>query len=531
MRSPDMGTFFEDRAEAGCRTVTHLSRPFDIAPGAGTSYDVEALASLVRNAAGWLAAAGVGPGDRVAVVKDNHWDIDLLACAAIRLGALPAPLSNRLPAESLQLLLERFEPSLLVTTAATLDAASRANLDLFALAERTMSIDGAAGPALTLDSLRGQTPPPPRHRPADDPLLVAPTSGTTGVPKLVVHSTTTIIGRLASFEAHRWPVIGVKPHDTVATASAFTHGRTFCWTAATYTMAPRRVVVVADHDPASAEPLLRTHPPTVLEGLPSTYLRWQPLAGRADNPFTDVRLYVGTYDAVHPTTVRTYLTASRRRMPVWAQGWGQTELGPLAFRFFTRRAVTKRAARHPTTRNQGRPVPVKTSLRVVDPDTFAAVDRGEPGLVMAKTRARCLGYVGEQQRWEHKARGAWFNTGDIGVRTRSGNIIFVDREVDQIPGASCVELEDVIDDRLPEVIECVVLGTPGRRPLPVVVTADGSLDPTAWQAAVADLPPLDEPVAVTWDGLPRTVTGKVQRLRLRRQLADLTGTYGTGRWT
>lgn len=530
MKTHDMGTFFEDRAEAGCRTVTHLSRPFDVAPGEGTTYSVEQLASLVRDAAGWMAAAGAGPGDRVAVVKDNHWDIDLLACAAIRIGALPALLPSHLPAETLQIMLARLKPSLLITTASTLDAAARSHVDLATFAERTLSIDGAAGRALTLDSVRGHAPPLPRRRRDDDPLLVVPTSGTTGVPKLVVHSTTTIIRRLASFEAHRWPVMGFKPDDTVATASAFTHGRTFCWTAATYTLAPRHVVVVADHDPAGAA-ALRAHPPTVLEGLPSTYVRWQPMAARPDNPFTQVRLYVGTYDAVHPTTVRTYLTASRRRFPVWVQGWGQTELGPLTFRFFTRRTVAKRGARHPTTRNQGWAVPVKTRLRVVDPDTFAAVRPGHAGLIMAKTGARCLGYVGEQQRWEHKAKGTWFNTGDIGVRTQLGNIVFVDREVDQIPGMSCVELEDVIDDRLPQVLECVVLGAPGRRPLPVVVTPDGTLDPTVWQAAVADLPVLDEPLVLTWDELPRTVTGKARRLELRQRLADLSATYGTGRWT
>ena len=531
MKTCDMGTFFEDRAEAGCPTLTHLSRPFDIAPGGGTTYDVGQLAGLVADAAGWLAAAGAGPGDRVAVVKDNHWDIDLLACAAIRIGALPALISNALPGETLQVILGRLNPSLLVTTVETLDAASRSNTDLATLAERTLTIDGDAPGALSLDSVRGHAPPPPHRRHDDDPLIVAPTSGTTGVPKLVVHSTSTIIRRLAGFEAHRWPVIGLKPADTVASASAFTHGRTFCWTAVTYTMAPRSVVVVADHDPGIAEALLRAHPPTVLEGLPSTYVRWQPLAAQPGNPFTDVRLYVSTYDAIHPTTVRTYLAASRRRHPVWAQGWGQTELGPLTFRFFTRRSLAKRDDAHPTTRNQGWPVPTRTVLRVVDPHTLAAVKPGEPGLVMAKTRARCLGYVGEQQRWDEKADGQWFNTGDIGVRTRLGNIVFVDREVDHIPGTSCVELEDVIDERVPEVLDCVVLGTPGRRPLPVVVTGDGSLDRGVWQAAVADLPELDEPIVLTWNDLPRTGTGKVRRLELRQRLADIEATYGTGRWT
>ncbi|MPZ65448.1 MAG: AMP-binding protein [Pseudonocardiaceae bacterium] len=526
-----MGTFFEERAEAGARTVTHLSRPFDIAPQDGTTYDVEQLASLVRGAAGWLAAAGVGPGDRVAIAKDNHWDIDLLACAAIRVGALPSLIPNHLPAETQQLMLERLTPSLLVTTAGTLDAAWSTHTDLTALAERILTIDGTARGALSLDSVRGHEPPPPHRRHEDEPLIVVPTSGTTGVPKLVLHSTNTIIRRLASFEAHRWPVIVAKPDDTVATASSFTHGRTFCWTAVTYSLAPQSVVVVADHDVDTAEELFRAHPPTVLEGLPATYIQWLPMSARDDNPFTDVRLYVGTYDAVHPTTVRTYLGASTRWGALWAQGWGQTELGPLTFRFFTRRSVAKTAERHPTTRNQGRPIPLKTRLRVVDPETFAPVRPSTPGLIMAKTAACCLGYIGEQHRWEEKADGSWFNTGDIGTRTWLGNVVFVDREVDHIPAMSCVELEDVIDDRILQVLECVVLGTPGRRPLPVVVTGDGSLDKTAWEAAVRDLPELDEPLVFTWDQVPRTGTGKVRRLKLRECLADLSATYGTGRWT
>jgi acyl-coenzyme A synthetase/AMP-(fatty) acid ligase len=168
---------------------------------------------------------------------------------------------------------------------------------------------------------------------------------------------------------------------------------------------------------------------------------------------------------------------------------------------------------------------------VVDPKTFRAVPRGQPGVILARTKARCLGYLGEQERWDEKVDGPWFNTGDIGIVTWSGNVVFLDREVDEIPGMSCVEIEDVIDDRLPEVLECVVLGTPGRPPLPIVITADGRLDPAAWRDAVRDLPPLDEPMVVTWDQIPRTGTGKVRRLELREQLAGVGITHGTGRWT
>jgi acyl-CoA synthetase (AMP-forming)/AMP-acid ligase II len=64
-----------------------------------------------------------------------------------------------------------------------------------------------------------------------------------------------------------------------------------------------------------------------------------------------------------------------------------------------------------------------------------------------------------------------------------------------------------------------------------VVTADGAVDRAHWKEAVRDLPPLREPVALTWDQVPRTGTGKVRRRELLHRLTGRTGTYGSGRWT
>jgi acyl-coenzyme A synthetase/AMP-(fatty) acid ligase len=526
-----LGTLFDDLAERGHGTTVHLSRPLDIAPELGTALDIPGLAALVAEAAGWMTAAGVGLGDRVAIAKRNHWDYVVLSCAAARVGAVPASLAGHLEPSVLEVLIKRLDPALLVTDTAVLAACRAGGTDLASLATRALVVDGTAEGALSTDDVRGERAPRPRRPPLAAPLAVMHTSGTTGVPKLVVHSTHTLMRRLAGFESHRWPVLGVRPGDAVAGAYSFAHGRALAWTAGVLWMDPARLLAVSSSDWAEAGPFLERHRPTTMEAQPATYVRWQARAARARGPFERVRLYISTFDAMHPPTVRSFLHATRRRHPVWMQGWGQSETGPLTFRFLTRRALAARSDRHPTTRDLGRPVPTRTALRVVDPDTLRPVPRGTPGLVFCRSRALCLGYVGEEERWRSKWVGEWWNTGDLGVLTPTGSLRLIDREVDAIPEGSCLELEDVVADRLPGVLECVVLGVPGRPPLPVVVTEDGGLDSVAWRRAVADLPVLADPVVMAWGDVPRTGTGKVRRLALRERIGEVPDTHGTGRWT
>ncbi|MDQ3579654.1 MAG: AMP-binding protein, partial [Actinomycetota bacterium] len=183
MKPSDLGTLFDDLVLKGGKTLVELSRPLDIAPAHGTRYDIGQLAALVRGAAGWLHATGVRPGDRVAIVKANHWDYVLLACAAVRVGAIPALLSDHLSPHTLQLLLKRLDPALLVTTRVVLSRARDAETDLIGFARRTLTLDGSYPDAIDVENVRGTVPPPPVHRGVDDSLVVNHTSGTTGTPK------------------------------------------------------------------------------------------------------------------------------------------------------------------------------------------------------------------------------------------------------------------------------------------------------------------------------------------------------------
>ena len=115
---------------------------------------------------------------------------------------------------------------------------------------------------------------------------------------------------------------------------------------------------------------------------------------------------------------------------------------------------------------------------------------------------------------------------------RFGAVRLVDREIDRIPGGSALELEDVLLDRLPTTTEVVVLAVSGDMPVPVLsTTGDLPISRAAWARASADLPPLADPIQISWSDFPRTATWKIRRVQLRERLFSGAQAVGIGRWT
>jgi acyl-coenzyme A synthetase/AMP-(fatty) acid ligase len=532
-RTRNLGALFE--AYAGSPTpIWHLDRPFDIAPEAGRRYDATDLAHLVADMSGRLYAAGLRRGDRLGIIKDNHLDVILLAAAAGRIGALPAMITSTFSPEILAKMMERLEPKVIAATESVLAAAAAKGIRLAGPGTALVAISGAehAPESVPLADLAGSDIPAADLRPDDEPFLCTHTSGTTGVPKFVVHSPNTLIGVLSKLETMRIPFLSTRPDDTIASCIAFCHSRAVTWTFAQFALPPAKVVVLGGSDPATAAATLAEHPPTTLEACPNIFQRWEPLTDSHPHLFHNVRAYLSTFDAIHPRTISRFMAVTKRRMPVWGQSWGQSEVGPATLAVYSHRKVRRTmGADTPFTNNVGRPIPFVTRIRVVDPATRKKLPRGKQGLVLIRTKGRCLTYLGEPERHAEKTWGAWWNTGDIGLHTRTGNLHILDREVDMIPGASGIELESILLERLPGASEVIVLGSPGRLPLPVVGWEDGELPAELWQRAAQGLPAMDAPRTVRWEDFPRTGTWKVRRHELRQRMFETQDTYGTGRWT
>lgn len=526
-----LGEVWQSAAERATGQRVIVDRPADIDPDGSTDRDYAGWAALVESASAWLYAAGVRPWDRVAVLKANHLDVTLLASAIARLGAIPATLAWTHTPEFVRAMLTRLDKPFLVADSAQLRSCGLDQEAVATLTTRTITVDRTdRTDVVALDDLRDAPPVPARLRAADEPMMITHTSGTTGIPKLVLHSAESIHS-LALVEAERWPVFGLRAEDTLAYCDPFCHQRMATAMAAVATLTPN-VLMLSDPQSETVRELLLQHRPTIVETLPNIYLHWEKLAAHPARPFGNVRVYINSFDAIHTRTIRTFLQATDRRLPVWVQSWSQTEAGAIVIRPYLRRSVRRVGHRPPPTQVLGWPIPFLCKLRAVDPDTGRPVPRGQAGLIEVSQPGRSLAYVGEQDRHDLKRNGRWWNTGDLGVINRFGAVRLLDREIDRIPGASGLEMEDVLLDRLPDTTEVVVLAVAGGLPVPVLSTTDDvPLDPADWARATADLPAMADPIQIAWSEFPKTATWKIRRVQLREQVLSGAQAVGQGRWT
>jgi acyl-coenzyme A synthetase/AMP-(fatty) acid ligase len=503
-----LGTLFDRAAARYPTNLVILDHDLDIAPDLGRRFTLAQAADLIDDFASRLWAANVRTGDHVVVYKTNGFDITLLACVIARLGAIPVLLSPKLDGTTVTELLRRVNMPHLVTDEAKLEGVLPDAV--FDLSEQVLLTSGSHRSATELRSLAGARRVAAVSMPPSHPTLITHTSGTTGTPKLAVHTG-------ATFEARYRPQGAVaslvSKRESVAIHVSFVHSRMF--TAMPISILQgHSIIVLADDDPEVVGNLFAQTPPGLIEAHPNTFMRWEVLADDPRQPLAQVKYFSSTFDAIHPRTVHRLLGATRRKAPLFIQMYGQSEVGPIAGRAYNKKRGMENG------RCVGVPFPGMTGVRVVSRDGNRP-EKDSPGYIEVKSDGRIVTYMGERERYEKQVTDGWWRMGDVGYRTRWGCLHLLDREVDEISGIdSTLELEDKLFERLTDLIEVIIVPDSGGVAVPVVCTRnDTALDRAAWDAAVADLPAMADPVQWRLADLPQTATAKIKRLELARLLA------------
>lgn len=476
------------------------------APPAGDPVTFADTLAVSLRIAARLHAAGLRPGDRVAVQVEKSPDAIALYLATLQLGGVFLPLNTAYTSAELDYFLQDSTPKVLVVDPAALDDHGHRQSD--ELTVETLGVDGD-GTLLESDESHYN-----RHesRP-EDPAAILYTSGTTGRSKgaILTHENlaSNCVSLIESWEftgddrlIHALPIFHI--HGLfVACNMALAAGATLVW--------------LPKFDAESVLDLLPES--TVLMGVPTFYTRLSASARLTPELCSNMRLFVSGSAPLLASDHEAFERASGHAI---LERYGMTETGMNASNPY------RGGPRKPGT--VGPPLP-GVEIRVVDRETGDPVPDGEVGDIEVRGPNVFAGYWNMPEKTASEFRGdGFFVTGDLGRFDDDGYLCIVGRGKDMIISGGLniypKELEELLDEH-DDVLESAVVGVPhpdlGETPLAVIVAEPGHtvvVDDLADRLA-SDLARFKHPRAYEIvQSLPRNVMGKVQKAELRQTYAN-----------
>jgi long-chain acyl-CoA synthetase len=446
--------------------------------------------------AGMLAALGVRPGDRVAIMLPNVPDFAVIYYGILRAGAVVVPMNP--------LLKEREVGYYLGDSGARLIFAWHG-----CAADATAGAAQAAADTIVVNDLFDDVLSAPAavevvSRSGDDTAVILYTSGTTGQPKgaELTHANLTANVAVAAQE-----LFHLGPSDVVFGGLPLFHsfGQTCGLNAAI--SAGACLTLVSRFEPAKVFEVLTRDRVTIFEGVPTMYVALLGHAGREAYDLSALRLCVSGGAALPVEVLRGF---EKEFGCVILEGYGLSETSPIA------------SFNHPDRERKAGSIgtPIKgVQMRLLD-----ATPEGV-GEIAIRGHNVMKGYWQRPDSTDEAISDGWFRTGDLARIDDDGYYFIVDRKKEMIiRGGYNVyprEIEEVLYEH-PAIVEAAVVGVPDSV-LGEEVAAAVVLKPGATQSAEDIRDYVKREVAAykyprhVWlmDALPKGPTGKVLKREIR----------------
>ncbi|MEE8475467.1 MAG: AMP-binding protein [Myxococcota bacterium] len=484
---------------------------------ADRSLDYRTLHERSLRCAAVLADAGIGRGDRIALLLWNRSAVLEIFFAVARLGAIAVPINVRFTAHEIHRLFEHCRPRLLIHEAelAQIAEAACSRCDPAPLRIACGDEPNAYEEALARSSALDRIEPVS----SEDPLLLMYTSGTTGTPKgaLLPHRKTLFNSRNAEI------FFELSPADRVLVVVPLFHSFGLSILSLPTLYAGGTLVLERRFDPAAVWASVERHRITFFGGVPTQFTALldaldRPTQGPRD--LDSLRFLFTAGSAIAPEIVHGY----QGHDLILKQGFGQTETSILCC-LDSGDALRKAGS-------VGRPVR-HAEVQVVEleslgepPAKWRKTSVGETGEIVVRGPITMLGYWNDPEATAEVMCDGWLRTGDLASVDTEGFLTLVGRGRDMyISGGENVypaEIEAVLAEH-PSIREAAVVGVPNEKWGEVgraflVLEPGFSLDADALRRWGAErLARFKHPADfVAISELPKTATGKVQKHRLQR---------------
>jgi len=497
----------------------------DVANGTRTRLSYQDLDEQVASIAINLARLGVASGDVVSFQLPNWWQFTALHLACLRIGAITNPLMPILRRRELEFMLNHARSKVIVTPKrfrefdyAGMIAGMREALPHL----RHALVIGGDGEAAfetlleshadkaEVDALFAARRPSP-----DDVIELLYTSGTTGEPKGVTHTSNTLVSSLLPYIDR----LHLSKRDVVFMASPLAHQTGFMYGLMMPIVLGTHVVLQDIWNRKVAADIFEAEKTTFTMASTPFLADLTEEAEARPEAFASLRVFLSAGAPIPRVLVRR---ATVHLGAVIASGWGMTENG----------AVTVTKPEDPPEKafeTDGCPLP-GMEVRVVN-EVNEPLPSGEEGRLQARGCSNFVGYLGRPEQSGVDADG-WFDTGDLARIDSDGYLRITGRAKDIIirggENIPVVEIEDLVykhpdingvaivampDERLGERACAFVTTKPGA----TVTLSDVNTFLSAQHVSKNYLPERLEVLAE----LPRTASGKIQKFRLREMAKTL----------
>jgi acetyl-CoA synthetase len=459
--------------------------------------------------ANWLRGHGVERGHRLILMLGNQVELWETLLAAMKLGAVIIPATTLLAPSDLVDRVDRGEARHVVVA-----SPETAKFDHVPGGYTRIAVGDQVDGWLSLADAHGADPAftPDGATLASDPLLLYFTSGTTAKPKLVEHTHASYpVGHLTTMY---W--IGLRPGDLHLNISSPGWAK-HAWSSVFAPWNAEATVFVYNYERFDAPALLGQMaaagvttfcaPPTVWR-----MLIQEDLAAHR----VPLREAVAAGEPLNPEVIEQV----RRAWGITVRdGYGQTE---------TTAQVGNPPGAPLKEGSMGRPLPGYT-ITLVDPATDGVADEGEITLELdPRPTALMTGYRDDAELSAEVMRDGRYHTGDVARRDADGYLTYVGRIDDVFKASdyriSPFELESVLIEH-PAVAEAAVVPAPDpirhavTKAYVALVHGQEPSRATALsilQHARARLAPYKRVRRIEFAELPKTISGKIRRVDLRR---------------
>jgi long-chain acyl-CoA synthetase len=489
----------------------------------------------VASVAAWLAAQGVGPGDRVAIAMRNFPEWMLAYWATVSIGAAAVGMNAWWTGPEMVYGLQDSDPKVLIADQQRLDVFLPHRGEVGDVRLVGVRLDGERPDDLVEWTALRETAPalPEVEVDPDSDACIFYTSGTTGRPKgaQLTHRGCTnnvmsvAFGSLALAAAARRakgaetaePPAPPRSLSALVTTPLFHVTANNC-IAHSATLSGGKLVLMYKWDPGAALALIERERITNLSGVPvmARELIAHPDFDRHDT--SSLASLGGGGAPLQPDLVKKIDTRVATARP--NTGYGMTETCGIITANSADFFVDKPASAGPAMPNY--------EAKCVDADG-KEVARGEVGELWVRGAQVIAGYLNRADATAETITDGWLHTGDIARIDEDGFIFIVDRAKDMVlrggENVYCAEVETAIfehdavaecavfgvpDDRLGEEVAAAIVVKPGAS-----VTAEALREHCAARLAKYKIPRymwlLDEP-------LPRNANGKFLKRQLREEL-------------